>query len=254
MIRFNFICHGMMLFVERSGHIEILLPKIDEHDYKQGQPDREDDLLTIEEGESWELTGPTSGSQKMSDLISTRDHLCLSARKFEAVPGNARNAVKIPIPDRVRGYRPVEVDASLFGKGSKPSDAMAQPLLLHDVICFSYLSYDKVRLTSSKGKRVAVPLGELGGSWCLYSQPTRFERVHDIGNMNALLRRRSNQAAPDFRLARPLAADKAPHPAKLKGFSRTHLLNLYEINNPIFSGETEPGGCSGDFLLGGGGG
>ena len=38
MSRFNFICHGLMWIVEEGNTIQILIPKIGEHSFRQGQP------------------------------------------------------------------------------------------------------------------------------------------------------------------------------------------------------------------------
>ncbi|MFN7920389.1 MAG: hypothetical protein U0Q16_09845 [Bryobacteraceae bacterium] len=249
----------MMLFVEESDHIDILIPELEPHKYKHGQPEVENGLTDLKKRKKraiWKLHGPQSSQKQLKDLMSARDHLCLSAKKFRAVSDNARNVFRIPKPDMIRGFRPVEVTPRIFGKDTSPRVAITPPLLLHDVVCFSYRDVaGEVQLVetiedSTMGDSFSPQFGELGGSWCLYAQPDSFERTHDTTPMNALLQFRSNGANPCFQLARPEAADKAPHPAKLKGFSRTHLLSLYELLNPTFGGETEPGGCSSDFLLG----
>lgn len=237
-----------MLYVEQPDHIEILIPPVYPHVFRHGDP-AAGTVRDLDSSALWELKGPASSGKPLLSLLSPKYFLCLPQSRFEAVPANARNRYRIPKPDRITGYRLVEVDDRIFGT-TDPSVAVERPVSLYAATCFSYLDVPAggVTLTGSTGGFVSLN-DALGFSWCLYAQPDEVENVHDTTALNALLRSRETGRPPDLRLSMPFVADKAPDPARLTGISKTQLLNLYELAHASGAVQTgEAGGCNDAFL------
>jgi hypothetical protein len=249
MIRFNFVCHGLMWLVEDGDSIQILIPEIAEHSYRQGQPTLGPGALSdLEPGQDWKLEGVPSSRKALKDLLSPKDALMVKKSAFDIVPALARNRYSVPKPDRIRCFRAVEVDAGIFGS-TPAATAHDAPLVSHDVTCLSYRLNPPgaVTIKGPAGRAFAVD-SLLAAAWCLYAQPSAPENAHDIGPMNRILRFKGQTGNPDFRLAIPTASDKAHDVGKGTGIGKTHLLNLLELTTPTNSPETDKAGCQMAFV------
>lgn len=245
MKRFNFVCHGLMWLVEDGDSIQILIPDIKPHSFRQGQPIFGLGALTdLAPGEDWTLAGGiTSSGKPLNSLICSRDALMLRKGAFDTVPSLARNRYVLPKPDRIRSFRAAEVGSGIFGS-TQPSTAHEAPVVSHDVTCLSYLKVTApVLIIGPSGPPISID-NPIAATWCLYAQPSVPENLsHDITPMNQLLRFKGTMTNPDFKLAIPTPSDKSHDLAKDIGLGKTHLMNLLELSTPTNSPETDRVGC-----------
>ncbi len=256
MRRFNFVCHGMMWLVEEEGYIRILIPEIEPHLYRHGQPDRGTEavpgkpaITDLIAGEIWQMTGVASSGKSLLSLISPSNALVLRGSAFDIRIDLARNQYLVPMPDRIRNYRASESGNDIFG-ATDPAVAHGVPHVSHDVTCLCY-DHTPGAITISNGADKTYTLDDpnkIGVSWCLYAQPKVPEPPHDTGAMNRLLVHK-NGSNPDFRLAVAAVSDKAHDVTKGRGLCKTHLMNLLELDSVANSPETDGGaGCHKGFV------
>jgi hypothetical protein len=244
--RFNLICHGMMLFVEKDDSIDILIPEIDPHKYRMGQPVNEAGLGLKEIALGFtEIKVPgASFTGAMSRILNFRNNLVLRSSAI-SVCGTARRVIRVPKPDRVREFRAAEVGDDVFGTVD-PSCSFEKPFLLHEAACLSYLNVpegESVMIPDS-GSTISLD-ADAGVSWCIYAQPEEPEtRPHPTSQLNDLLciARTSNTHA-DFQLSIETPGDEDYAPARGLGIDQTHLSSLIELKAAQSGQETEAGGC-----------
>jgi hypothetical protein len=254
MTRFNLVCHGMMLFIDRTDHVTILIPTVDSHLYKFGSPTSVQGVCQVALSDlpagAFQLTGPIASQKSLAGMVASKDHLLLRQNSFTPVNAAARNVIDIPMPDLVRLYRPVEVQdktATIFGD-TPTSAALEVPAFLHDVVCFSYTTLPDNTLVSL-GNLFQVTPSSVGATLCIYAQDvnnTGPDIPHETGVNNLLQTARG--VVPNFNLSRVGDADGPPEPAPETGLDRCQLRNLIELQNDI--SRTGRTGCTAAFLVG----
>jgi len=246
MIRFNLICHGLMWFVERGQEIEILIPEITPHSYFHGPPNGR---IPIHPGEDFRVDGVTAGTTPLRELVCAKHALLVKGSHVTTQNNNRRNGFFIKKPDRVRLFRGAEITDAIFG--TTPRDtAMATPTLSHEVVCFSYFGVPGDVVISRGATVVARLQHATATSWCVYAQPTAPEPApHDISAMNRLLRVNSTGQPPDYQLSFPFTSDKSHDIGGVKGFGKSHLMNLVELSTSPGPFETDDVGCHAGFVV-----
>ena len=259
MTRFNLICHGMMLFIEEGDQVRILIPQVDTHAYKFGSPQSvqgvcQGTLNDLPTG-SFTMTGPVSSGRKLTDMVSSKDHLMLHQESFDIAETTARNTIVIPKPDLVRLYRPVEVldqTSTVFG-GADTKVALEVPTFLHDAVCFSYTKLPDATVVSI-GTWFQVTPAQVdpqgrGSTLCIYAQDTNDSGpdVPHVTAINGFLQPKAGGLA-NFNLSRVGEADGGPDTlASDTVVDRCQLRNLIELKGSIsFTSRT---GCTGAFVV-----
>jgi hypothetical protein len=262
--RFNLICHGMMLFVEEDTHIQILIPRIDEHQVRYGVPVRVVDPVTqkascqdgtaatipIPEG-SWELasTGIQPGTAALSELMSPIHHVCIKSSAVTVQAGAEMVALRVPKPHDVFEYRAVDVTGRNI-LGTVPESAVVKkPRRVHDVVCLSYVNLADDTVINV-GNWFSAKVGFAGMAWqgkffpdvmslCIWSQSAKpMANSHRTG-LNDFLS--INGAPTDLELSRIGQADDTP-PAvsphlKIDGCQLRNLAELFgEAHATDFTG------------------
>jgi hypothetical protein len=251
MAQLNVICHGMMLFVEGKTRMDILMPHIDEHDYRIGAPvGRSCDPYPepLPDG-AYEFDFPGGGSGL--DDLDGNQHLLLHANKFKVIR-RERISIGLPKPNRVRGFRligPPYTDAVL---GTVPHEnVLGVPHYIADVVAFIYEGIPGGTRLRFGGVFDTVVDEQRPANICLYSQigpnsaaDTGDPIKHRTG-LNDLLEILSSAKAPDFELS---AIGKAPpHIGDIgDGIDRCDLFSLFELAHFVTDGT----GCSSGFVVG----
>lgn len=245
MVRFNLICHGLMWFVEEGRYIHILIPEIPPHAYFHGHPNGR---IPIPSGADFSIEGVTEGATPMRDLVCARHALLVKRSQVAVQAGSRRNRFIIERPHLVRMFRAAEVSDALFG--TTPRDtAMAVPAFSHEVVCFSYFG-SAGDVIIKNGSTVVETLRGTHNSWCIYAQPTTPEPApHDITAMNRLLRVNSTGQPPNYQLSFPFTSDKSHDIGGVKGFGKSHLMNLVELSANPGPFETDDVGCHAGFVV-----
>lgn len=254
MAQLNLICHGMMLFVEAEGSLDILVPVIEEHDYRIGSPTGTECGPYPAElaAGRYQVTGLPSGGAGLSGL-NPDQHLLLHREKFDIVRAE-HIAISIPKPSRVRLFRrvgPPETDVAGIIFGNVPRDtAFGVPTSIHDVIALIYEGIPDGTTVRCGGVRSDVVRDSAPTNICVYSQVGPKSMPEDTGNrprhetgLNDLLVLRSGRH-PDFMLSAVGAAD--PHTGTIgDGIDKCDLFSLFELAHFTTDGT----GCSSAFVL-----
>src|SRR5882762_247187 len=144
MAQLNLICHGMMLFVEGETTLDILVPDIEDHDFRLGSPAGmscgpfPEDLPAGH----YDLTNLPAASGQGTARLSPDQHLLLHRDKFTIVR-HERISISAPKPSRIRLFRSVKPDGGkstadvIFGNVPRDT-ALGEPTVLHDVVALIY--------------------------------------------------------------------------------------------------------------------
>jgi hypothetical protein len=256
MAQLNLICHGMMLFVEHETGMDILVPKIDHHDYALGSPSGTPCKQSVGDLPPglYTLSGDFSANGGGLDTIDPNDHLLLHADKVNIVRAE-HIAISTPKPDRVRMFRPIgppDVNIATTVMGSVPRDTvLAIPTFVHDVVAFVFDGIPDGSEVTFGSLFTAVVRDGAPTNLCVYAQigpestpadpkmPTR----HETG-LNDLLKLVSSSRPPDFMLS--AVAEAPEHAGPLpEGIDECSLKSLFELVGFTTSGT----GCSPAFVL-----
>lgn len=258
MARFNLICHGMMLFVEEGDYIRIRIPEIEgkAHDYKYGDPAPESegpcDIRRLKDLPKTvelklEISGYKAPTGALRYVLSAKDHLMVKTTAAEPY-GTARTEIRIPKPNVIRGFRPVELySRNVFGC-THTNVAIAEPTVLHDALMFSYLDLaDRTQVGMSS---YSTSLKYPGATLCVYSQDTSSSggTEHPTAINDLLWLKSASPGHPDFQLSDIGQPDGPPsmNPAKT-AIHTCHVCNLKEMGKGTF--QTDATGCVGAFLV-----
>lgn len=244
--RFNLVFHGMIAFFESGENIEAVIPIVDPHRYKHGQPNPAT-IMNLPAGKL-QLTGVSSSGKRLADLLEPTQEVVLDPRVARRTPGAPCHAsVSLPKPDRIRLYRASEVDPGILGKSA--SWTLAVPRLVHGAAVFSYIGVPQkavVRLSPVDAPTMTSAVELMASdvtrdAWCIYAQPdTPNEQPHDISAMTNLVQDSAGRH-PDFQLSNAYPGDSHTITSDL-GFNEKHLYRLDQLAQL----HTIPGGC--DFM------
>jgi hypothetical protein len=243
----------MMLFAEDGEFVQVLIPHVDDHEFMHGLPTGLVDsgsircvsgtgIKPLPGGKQYQLDGPKPAKRKLLSLISPTTQVCLHAHTVEVIPGAARNAFRVPMPDLIRQFRYAEVnDVDVRGK-TAPDTFLAKPTTISEIACFSYLNVPW-GTEISIGDLTTIKIGAQGASYCLYAQSTKVEAQHQgvhPTSLNDLLRLKDKDRSPtDLRLSQVGSMDGVPEPAPGTGLTKCHLSSLFELQGF----HTRLGGC-----------
>jgi len=255
MARLNLICHGMMLFVEGDKSLNILVPEIDQHDFRIGSPGGTScGPFPVElPSARYDLTGIAPGSAGGLQSLDPGQHLLLHADKFTVV-GRPRITIAAPKPNRVhlfRQVRPSEGSTADVIFGNVPRDtALGEPDVLHDIIALIFEGIADGTTVAFGTVQSHVLSDAAPTNICVYSQvgpssmpnDTGTRARHDTG-LNALLELRDGRH-PEFMLS--AVGEAATHTGPIPdGINRCNLFSLFELAHFTTDGT----GCSSAFVL-----
>jgi hypothetical protein len=255
MAQFNLICHGMMLFVENERDVDILMPQIDEHDYRIGSPGGlECGPFPVELPRGHhDVTGIAVDERRGLGALHPDQHLLLHRDKFNIVRAE-RVSVTIPKPSRVRLFRPLApkdkpVSEVIFGHVDRAT-ALGAPSHLHDVVVLIYDDLEAGSTVRIGGLRSETLGDGKVTNVCIYSQvgPTSMPvdsgtRARHATGLNDLLELHDGRH-PDFMLS-AVSESAKPKGMPGDGIERCHLANLFDLAHFTTDGT----GCSSAFVL-----
>jgi len=210
----NVICHGMMLFVERPFHIDILMPEVKEHEYMWGTVEANSDTCTQHLEDicpgvyALRGAGPAANPEKFSSS-NCKQAFVLKGQKIDTIPELARVWLQIPRPNHIRTFNPFSVGSEVFGSVDQ-SVALNPVASVCDIVVFRYtdLRRDFHLRAVTEGGCVAKAFSEgclvaedCVFNLCLYAEEGSPTKIHNptAGN-NSLMHLAGTSKHPDFNL------------------------------------------------------